>query len=165
MFQFTVSTGIVHRAFARLSWKERLAARILFWAQGGASLDELAPHWGNHVVGGIAIMAYRVQHGCYELNVPKQLSPAFCVIKDGKFEPKLAEWLADTLHFVGAQDPLLDEIARELLDHFRARGMPALHPQAAISRLVMDGETVLAFVRPQIPQARSSNWKPARVLK
>jgi hypothetical protein len=87
------------------------------------------------------------------------------IIKDGKFVVEVADRIEQYTCFVGADRPVMRDLAQELLAYLRTKGLPEFHPGAPIMRLELEGDTLLAYLRPYTPPQPDPHWQRAIILE
>lgn len=167
MFDFKPSAELVQKIFDNL--KTDLNRHSIAIPVGLGNNIELArTRWGRYFVETIGMCAQRCRHGWNEPNTPGVAKESFCILQNGTFTVGVAEDVCGSIPILEGEagDKLLQELSAELLAWIKKHpGSAGLHPRAPVIRFEVQGENVLAYVRPYVPPPKDPNWVPATVVE
>lgn len=144
MFEFLLSAALVRKIIDNIKdqdaeFGERLAGI------GDIDIENLRKHWGGRVV---ACMGSAAQYTRY---LPAE---SFVFIKDGAFDPHTNESLGGQICIPTGEvgDELMKQVAAEFVQHMLEHNPTnTLDPQAPITKILVDGTSMIAHVRPKDP--------------
>ena len=136
---------------------------LLFTEIGGGGIDMFRDRWDRNFRAVITAEAQRMRHGVYG-EPQKEL----LLLTGGKFPPKLAERVANSLYIPpGSEgDTLVNELAEEFLQWIKRHGSTTVfRPGGPIERFSIDGDSVTLHLRPYVQKPPDPNWVQATVIR
>lgn len=158
MFEFLLSAALVRKILDNIKAEDpKLGKRLA--GIGDADIEQLRKHWGRCVV---ANMGSAAQYTRY---IPAE---TFVFIKDGAFDPRVDESLGGQIPIPTGEagDALMKDVAAEFVQHMLKRNPTStLDPKAPITKIVVEGSSVIGHVRHKDPPFRDPNFVRATEVR
>jgi len=160
MFEFKPSTSLTQKILDNLR-NELGRLSISAPAGFGEHIELIRTQWGRNFVDTIGMYAQRCRHGWNEPDSFGTAKESFCILQNGSFAKMLGNDIGADIPIPEGEagDKLMQELATEFLAWIKEhRGSAGLNPRAPITKLEVQGENVLAYVRPYVPPPKDPNF-------